>query len=240
MKTLPHNKQFVRLTRNPGFTLIELLTVIAIIGVLAGLMLATLGRVRSHARSTQCKSNLRQIGVAAGMYSVDDRGYIVPAFDPSDQNNKPLHKNHWTGLLAAYMGRSATGDFSGYREVPVFVCPGKEGGFGYGHNYFWLSKGTGGVLAGRMNMSQADNPSRTVLFTDQYHADTVAWRGFVRPAAWGTWKTPDDYTVSFRHSGDTCNVVWLDGHVSSESKNSKFAKSDDVWRLWSGQTEHYQ
>ncbi len=239
MNTPPHKNHSGRFPTAAGFTLIELLTVIVIIGILAALVIATVSNVRTKARSAQCKGNLRQIGVAAGMYSVDNKGYIVPAFDPTDQSS-PLHKNHWTGLLAGYMGRSATGNFNNYQEVPVFICPSKEGTFGYGHNYYWLTKGTGGVLAGRMNMSQADNPSRTVLFTDQYRADTATWRGFVRPAAWGGWKTPADYSISFRHSGDTCNVVWLDGHVSSESKNSKFAKSDDVWKLWLGQTEHYQ
>jgi prepilin-type N-terminal cleavage/methylation domain-containing protein/prepilin-type processing-associated H-X9-DG protein len=57
-----------------AFTLIELLTVIAIIGILAAILIPTVGKVRESARSTQCISNLRQIGSAIQLYADSNRG----------------------------------------------------------------------------------------------------------------------------------------------------------------------
>src|SRR5690625_1509309 len=56
-----------------AFTLIELLTVIAIIGILASILIPTVGKVREQARRTVDGNNIRQIGQAALIYANDNR-----------------------------------------------------------------------------------------------------------------------------------------------------------------------
>jgi prepilin-type N-terminal cleavage/methylation domain-containing protein/prepilin-type processing-associated H-X9-DG protein len=64
-----------------GFTLIELLTVIAIIGILAAILIPTVGKVRDTARQARCGSNLRQLAMAVIIYANERKDTLPTAYD---------------------------------------------------------------------------------------------------------------------------------------------------------------
>jgi prepilin-type N-terminal cleavage/methylation domain-containing protein/prepilin-type processing-associated H-X9-DG protein len=68
-RPFPHTA--ARTSRSHAFTLIELLVVIAIIALLASILFPVFAQARERARQTACLSNLRQIGLAIGLYTDD-------------------------------------------------------------------------------------------------------------------------------------------------------------------------
>lgn len=88
-------------TSRAGFTLIELLTVIAIIGILASILVPTLGKVRETAQRAVDASNLREIGKAALLYAADHQDRLPdPMAGAASTVVAPNRYFTYIGLLA--------------------------------------------------------------------------------------------------------------------------------------------
>lgn len=104
MKT--HRLQFISSSntrRLKGFTLIELLTVIAIIGVLAGILIPAIGKVRERALLASKTSAYRQYYVAHTLYASDNKGRLCPAVGKIKKNKNKFKNTNWRLALAPYL-----------------------------------------------------------------------------------------------------------------------------------------
>jgi prepilin-type N-terminal cleavage/methylation domain-containing protein/prepilin-type processing-associated H-X9-DG protein len=126
MKARPTRERHCRF----GFTLVELLVVIAIIALLAALLLPALARGRAAAKSTVCKSNLRQLGVALSMYLGDYRKYPGPKPYWYEVGNDPFNptwfdSGTWLNPYLPSPGPAGAGVGTATDYSSVFRCPSK-------------------------------------------------------------------------------------------------------------------
>jgi prepilin-type N-terminal cleavage/methylation domain-containing protein/prepilin-type processing-associated H-X9-DG protein len=98
-----------------GFTLVELLVVIAIIGVLVALLLPAVQAAREAARGSQCKNNLKQLGLALHNYH-DCVGRLPPGWLANQPAGVPGWG--WSAALLPYLEQRNLDD-SIRRHLPI-------------------------------------------------------------------------------------------------------------------------
>ncbi len=155
-----------------GFTLIELLVVIAIIAVLVAMLLPAVQQAREAARRSQCKNNLKQIGLALTGYhdtfnlfpSSAVWGYYVPGTAPSTA--VPRHFT-WLCMLLPYLDQGplysannsslplydlsgktqvdSNGNSISAKQLSVLTCPSDSAFSGPVYNLGWTNYGGASV-----------------------------------------------------------------------------------------------
>jgi len=136
-----------------GFTLAELLVVISIIALLISILTPALGKVRTLARRTACRSQLRGIGMALRMY-IDDNDQTMPvaAQLPSEEPNLPCI----TDVLLPYLKNKKATRCPSDRQENYFETEGSS----YEYPHFVRGKRVDGTFLGK-NWGEANTP---VLF----------------------------------------------------------------------------
>ncbi|NQT19661.1 MAG: DUF1559 domain-containing protein [Planctomycetes bacterium] len=223
--------------RSDGITLVEVLVVIAIVSILAGLLMGSLRKARIMARDVQCRSNLRQLGIAVQLYAnnYDDHfpplGYVGSGPPTYWWGTNEAPPDYDKGFLAPYLGTA--GD-----DSDVYQCP--EQPFGtytpeglggaptttYGYNgYFLCPPATPGWnssigLQPWLRLHEVDGQSSVFMFADallDWGKGGVTNTSFLDPPflyTRGRWRPNANPTTCFRHSG-RANVCFVDGHVES-------------------------
>ncbi|AHF90833.1 N-terminal cleavage protein [Opitutaceae bacterium TAV5] len=185
-----------------AFTLVELLTVIAIIGILAAIIIPTVGKVRDAARSAQCVSNLRQLGVCAQLYTEDNKGY-------APDKRFAFYKQLWP-----YSGSNIKWDSdpNPWGNPPtrckntIFECPSVyKDPFtnlrSYAPNYHGLRSPfpPGKNATSGIPVSKLTAPSKTMWFGEVCNGSDLS---------------PNTNKINWRHNNKT-NALFFDGHVAT-------------------------
>jgi prepilin-type N-terminal cleavage/methylation domain-containing protein/prepilin-type processing-associated H-X9-DG protein len=235
--------------RRHGFTLIELLVVISIIVLLIALLLPALQKARDAARSVQCGSHLRQMGLTIEHYAAEYRGTMPYGYWPAQTPNTVFGR---IGLMmfnnaSALMGHRDAKQ-TGARGARLF-CPSYFNSTGVADDFLFFTWGYLGAAGDQGQFPQMPNlptpddwaqrlkkidkvvrPSEAVMFHDSGGDWGSSRNNWNRTNS--LWATRAPRT----HHGASANVLFFDGHVAGRDNDwsDAIAASTTLWRRAKG------
>jgi len=195
-----------RVRRSDGFTLIELLVVIAIIAVLVAILLPAVQQAREAARASQCRNNIKQLGVALHSYhethsvlppahigrcttkhySIAGMAMLLPYIEQASLYNKM----NFSESMTTWNSNSSVGAESGTASNPVttgngpllktllstLICPSDSG-----NPYHVNATAHYGISPTNTGTGGAKTSYDFVTFGSNYHNKCEDWTGMTAP-----------------------------------------------------------
>ena len=214
----------VCLSKSEGFTLIELLTVVGVVGLLASLVFATLGRVRESSNAAKCASNLHQLGVLFNQ-NMAEMNYKIPYYAIRGSADYTwINYLDSSTAIEPPSARSACCPSAlpkNYRDkYSIYGIDIGDAGNMNARISFPGPTGQEGVMSANvvnLNAILTGTSSRRILLADSMVRSKGAWNancqlGFI-PISTGP--SDSEGLMHFRHPGEKANFLFFDGHVEA-------------------------
>ncbi len=205
--------------RRDAFTLTELLALVPIVALLGVLLVPSLNDTKQTLQAAACLNNMRQWGLAIGMYCNDFNDYMPYEGAGLSDISQSFQLVAWFNILSPYVKQPRLMDLYAQNEVPlpgmksIFICPSAPDitympttanpYFSYAMNR--VLTGLSGQVYKR---TKAVLPAKTILFSESENNQFPFTDGFFI----GPTTTAPPPAGTPRHSGGN-NFVFVDGHA---------------------------